>query len=477
MHRALYLITAILCGLCLGIPYSQAKPIGCNWHNSTILKCWNNGTIENTTYYNKYGQYANSLDRWNWANYMLGGYYVNYLGDKVYYYIDFNLAKLKYVTDNSSYYTAYYEYSRKISSIRIYMNYTFHQNLNDDYVNITFKFDSKPRITIPFYLSNKIINIDINNNGDDNIINYVVDGEILSRNLSIDWNYTDIINNHMSVGELTSSKGINWILYDNYSLDTNINEIELSKPATLPIHNSQDWIDIDICSLSTVRGCTFQGMTLYPSSTYFENETIQNKYIGRFRTKYTCTSLFGCGLIPNGGDCAPSMSWGAGCFVSVYERLKYNNYTEIFHYYKNEKNWTCHNYTYTRCKNTIVSGYSKYFELESQRTGNNTIKACYMFSSDQTDCNSNLNLSNVAQIVSKDYNISNVYDPCIPPISRQWNISQNMTCDGYTISIYSDTEVLPGVTVNYIDSYMNQDSSSWQWRSYGKRNFNNITQK
>lgn len=114
---------------------AYASNIGCEYYNSTILKCWNNGTIENTTYYDLIGyQFANAINRFSWANYDFG---IEYLGRE--YSINRTDLDFNWNTDNSTYYLLNWSKLIGVGSRQVYLEYSYKQLLNDDLVNMTLK--------------------------------------------------------------------------------------------------------------------------------------------------------------------------------------------------------------------------------------------------------------------------------------------------------------------------------------------------
>lgn len=441
--------------LVLGPSFSNASPIGCEWHNDTVIKCWNNGSIENTTYYENNGQYYNYLDRKSWLNYEVGAFRQGFFF-RTYFYLNFEVADMKFI-NNSDSYTVYYEYYAYYARRTIEMNYTHHQKVNDDYVTNNFYMDMFPTRLNDFYFFREFTDIDIGNDGDSNILNYYSNGEFASYNLS-DPPISEPIEQYIQIADMDITGAVVAYLPMNYTLETSTDNALIYRPESWPINDTFYWIDFDPCSISAPRGCMYQYNRKIPYPGYGDNITIENKYIFRWYVRYTCASLMGCGVIPNGADCGPAISWGPGCYFELYEKNKTGAFNEIRDPWRTNFNSSCHNATYQECKkNSIYQGYTGYWEIEGHRNSNITVKACYKKDNDPNDCTDPLG-NNIGQIVSPEYIIESRYDPCVPPQDIDWNVTVNLNCTDYNIMVDGNLNISKNFT--YYNSTINFSTSS-----------------
>jgi hypothetical protein len=279
--RHMFIFIVLLTALVLVTPtVISTSPIGCEWYNISVLRCWNNGTIENTTYYSLTDvgvQMANrDVSRFDWTTYRMGIHYRADNGSHVL--IDFNEEGLlngtytkRLRTDNLTYYQINVSAYINRGNLSAYMEYTIGQLLNDDYVNFTFRVSTISGFTafnktLSFWRAMKNINVDLDDDVD--IINGVINnGTIIGRFL----NFTTPVwaNNtgrFIQVGDKDSSHGIKWfwndakerIMYVTPQEGNPNNEVYWLRNTSTKIFDgrsyqlSEFWIDIDPCVISMV---------------------------------------------------------------------------------------------------------------------------------------------------------------------------------------------------------------------------------
>jgi len=120
------------------------SPIGCEVQNSTLLKCWNQGDIQQVTFYAWAAdsmQFANNnTARLSWAKYDHGFTYNDTNGTPQFISF-FDLPNLtgRWDTDEETYYLLNFSGTNTIGGKTAYVEYTAGQLLEDDYVNFTLR--------------------------------------------------------------------------------------------------------------------------------------------------------------------------------------------------------------------------------------------------------------------------------------------------------------------------------------------------
>lgn len=147
--------------------FGYASPTGIVQYTPTIYLAWNNGSIENETYFNKTSglvQHANFLRGLDDIKYVYG------IGAKVGNTISLIMfdalpGNITTATDNLTYWRASSHMNRTVGSDWYYIRKDNGQRVNDDYVHMDYVLATNNPSNRVFYLATGIRQMDINNDG------------------------------------------------------------------------------------------------------------------------------------------------------------------------------------------------------------------------------------------------------------------------------------------------------------------------
>lgn len=185
----------------LGTGTGNATMIGIEKVNNTYLHTWNNGTIEPEIWFNlstNLEQFANALDRFDWATYRYG---IGYIENNQFTELVNNhqiTNTLHWNTDNETYWTASSQFYYSAGQRRFYAGFNNSQLLNDDYMKRTAYIipDSDFSFNEDLYFFWEFTDININGSGNYTMINYpkgIINGSSASFNFVIINQTTDIL--------------------------------------------------------------------------------------------------------------------------------------------------------------------------------------------------------------------------------------------------------------------------------------------
>lgn len=244
-----------------------ANPIGYKFiQNDTVIRFYNNGSIENETYFKNsgaYEQFANKINRFDWTLHEFG--FAVKVGGSWGFYGSSNLSRVDRLvySDNSTYWLNQANTSRTISGVLVEYGVRNRQALNDDYMrrNHYLRVDKDINNSVWFIWKFKNINIDLDNDTD--VIMTTSNNQ--SVNFPLDLNYSFSISNitskRFSITDYNSenASGIEvfWLDDNNTKMfyfpnnNTNGNVILAKRIGKLKkdkvYKTSFYWIDIPIC--------------------------------------------------------------------------------------------------------------------------------------------------------------------------------------------------------------------------------------
>lgn len=327
-------------GVCfmLLLSYPVGASIGCEYYNSTVLLCYNEGLQENLTFFEvPTGQMWNFNDsRQNWMTYEAGAFLD--LSNK--WDVDFSLADFSYYND-SDYYKVVWSYERTQGPRRAVINHTRMQHLKDNRVTIwtnitlTKNWDNWNH---PIHIYWGMTDIDIWNDG--LIDGYNLDnGSIIAWPLNASGTYT--ARDYLTINSITPSEGaVKWWWQGNKTVIIENEEAYFYDTIQPPFIDGQlislryEWIDVDPCTPVCSIGC--QGfLNVNDSYSVYDgwNQT------DTFEVKATLSIAgFTCG--PTG-----SCSW-PNCAVGFFENYSDTGLSTKYEAVINEdynQSWNCIN--------------------------------------------------------------------------------------------------------------------------------------
>lgn len=279
------------------IQVCAVSEIGCEPYTHNVLKCWNNGSIENTTYIHRgLKQLANLPERANWTKYDVLIEVEDRFGRRRM--IDFlRFLDVKgWDSDNLTYWRVWAEKNFSFGNRRLRARYQISQLLNDDYVNITFAMRTNNAAQWlvwggKVHFIRKMKDIDIDLDSDIDAISYMnasgFQGQLL--NVTSD-QVIHNISEFLRVGDLDSVSAIDWMWIDGSKRDAILKakgagenadvfwRREMQNPIQ-PAHTykmTEWWIDAPRCTKSCGLGISY------------------------FDTRYFCNST---GVLQSGGTC------------------------------------------------------------------------------------------------------------------------------------------------------------------------------
>ena len=357
---AIFLGFYLLPGIC-----AADSPIGCERQNQTLLRCWNQGSIEPVTYFMLTGdglQMANNdTSRFGWATYRSGLHYKNGAGGDVL--IDFDDLGLSksWESDNESFYRLNFSGYLSMGGKEAYFEYIVGQLVDDDYVNFTVRlvtvsgFDAWNK-TVSLWRMVK--NIDVGGDGDVDTLSLSDVG--LSLNFSDD-TWLNASEGFLRVVDREDDFGIRWswedfkdrvVFVTNQSGSVN-NKVYWMRNSSSPLRDgrsyelSEFWIDIPECSFSCDRGgCYFRYLRMRCQDGGFFNNC-SNQVSRNMTFKYWISfwdGEFNCNCEPNGG-----------CLISGQHNAsgEWENLTGQPHvgggFNYDAEDFVCLNHTYSEC--------------------------------------------------------------------------------------------------------------------------------
>jgi len=371
--------------------------IGCEPYNSTVLHCWNNGTIETDTFFtineNGLQMCNNNTDRLNWGEYRQGLYFKQ--GDN-HIFIDFDdlpgITK-SWFTDNETYYmlnfSAYLTYYDKEAFLQIIIS----QNVSADHVQFNYSISTVTgfhNLDKDILLWHGLIDINIGNDNDTDTGSVDITGHALNFS-SIVW--SEASNGFIKISDRESDEGIKWRWYDGNNRTVvvlpqaghfnnkvfwfrNISSVQWDNNKTYSM--SEYWIDIPECTFSCPPGCnTLSNFRMRCSEGgAFVNCTNQASRNMTFNywIYFTDGFEFSCACEPSGGCLVSAQENSTGEWLNITGQPMADS---SFNY--DAENYVCLNRTYSECDeadwwqpNPFSSYRTQFFEVECRKNLPNT---------------------------------------------------------------------------------------------------------
>lgn len=317
----------------------SASPVGCELYNSSVIKCWNQGSIENETYISRdLVQSANGPDRFGWAEY---SYRLATVRDGGQVFRDLDCGSRPfYDSDNVSYWRLWCNDSLSAGPYSLVYNVSFSQGVFDDYVHrdSSFKtvagFDS---FTGEVYLYTLHDLIDIDLDSDVDAVNFRDGGLDYGFFLNESGRWGNVTGGRLLLGDMDSDSGIMWkwdrdiihgvVVQDSPGQVNNRVYLYKMWNITSPIGNGvertvrHDWIDADVCTYSKPPGCEIQSRNF--DTTTGNYVSVDGTVTGSFRWRWWCPNFLGCPPVPAFGTCNPNMVFSGGCYIVAYDNITF----------------------------------------------------------------------------------------------------------------------------------------------------------
>jgi len=315
----------------------MATQIGCEDHDINTVRCYNQGSIEPYTCYDKDGVQVwncpdidNVYERYDWGLYDKGFMYYNRGIPAIKSFYDLPFEYDGYVVTNDTYKIRWHA-NFTAGLRRAEMSFYYTQSTFDDYVNQTYglaTLNSWGSFNREIHFYNKLHTIDIENDGDIDVLNYVNDSGI--QGISLNFTQDTWINNTkiaVQVGDIdaTTTGIIRWnynqrrdIFIKAKGANNNSNVWWLVKSPvnfTTGFNKSMTeyWIDKGGCVFSCSIGCSYRRSTTVCANTELPIQCfLDYDRVAEVRIKLEHS----CAFLPGG------CNWGTGC----YARIEHNWY-------------------------------------------------------------------------------------------------------------------------------------------------------
>ncbi|MFH1134254.1 MAG: hypothetical protein V1735_07255, partial [Nanoarchaeota archaeon] len=360
-----------LLALCV-IPFAFANPVGYDQYNASVIKFWNSGPVENETFISTdLVQIANAPERFGWGSYE--DCLFAFQGDDVQKVCVEDLGRLNPQPQSDN--LTFWSYGGFVQSPFGNLGKSFSQHAYDSYVNRTIFWNASVSSNRDWWLGFCIKDINIDLDGDADVINFEDGGQFVSLNKSsLTYLSLNVTSDSVLVGDLDSASGIEWKFADG---EGNGVIWDGSRLCVLDFvgrggqegvrQSSFEWVDAPTCTLSTLPGCVFSGVTY----DFLSDESSVNASVWlRFGVLYSCNNILGCSGIPLGQSCNNNTFWGAGCFVASFDDTQSFNgssFTETNGTEENDPFLRCSAFDYPQCKMDNLSyngGNTSWFSLD-----------------------------------------------------------------------------------------------------------------
>jgi len=394
----IWLISAML--MLYAIQDAGASPVGCEQFNATVYKCWNEGSIENTTFISSDASQMANRDpsRFEWATYEMGVFWRVPTFTKIP--IDFSSASINVSSDNLSYWRITWNQTMQQGGKIVDLSYTLKQKQYDDYVNATITFHTVAGFqafskNISVYRMMKKINISLDNFQD--IVNFENDGMLVNfptSDTGTKW-YGNVSGDEIRIGQMETTDGISWHWdpkhYQAVWKNQKLGFFREFSPSPSGFGNNKTksithyWIDVPTCIITSPAGCELAEKLMYFPNGKDDVDGLIEAY---FRARYTCNSFFGCAGILFGRECNSAMTFNSGCYFVAMDNTTtkffgINIYTEMNFTPQVNPYVMCDKRTYAQCRQnemggTWGKGNTSHFNISCQSENWVKVAGCFV---------------------------------------------------------------------------------------------------
>jgi len=315
-----------------GLVYASPM-VGCEDYDYNTVRCFNQGSIEPYTCFSKQGvqvwncpNETNVYGRNNWAQYDKGFMYYNSGRPAINSFYDLPFEYDGYTVTNDTYKIKWHaNFTAGFRRAELWFHYT--QSTYDDYVNQTYglaTLNDWGSFNKEIHFYNKLHTIDIENDGDIDVLNYVNDSGIQGITLNftqdtwinntkiavqvgdidavttgiIRWNYNGLRRDiYVKAKGANNNSNVWWLIKSPVNLTTGFNK-----------SMTEYWIDAAGCVFSCSPGCSFRRQTTVCANTEGAIQCfLDYDRVAEMRVKLE----HACAFLPGG------CNYGTGCYAAI----------------------------------------------------------------------------------------------------------------------------------------------------------------
>jgi hypothetical protein len=458
-------------------PFSTAS-IGCEQLSSSLLKCWNEGTIENTTYYNLSNfQFANAIDRFNWTTYDYG------IKIGVFEYLLSN-GKNNYTweTDNSTYYRLSYNITYNYSRYTFQVTIINQQFLKDDYVNMTMRVKSNIQLLVNAEFFVYMKNINLSGNTSTNALYYNTTKYAFLNDTTKNYTNRGVTDFEVKVGDIRNNN-IRF-LFDNYStIETRKNNgfpnnnVIIKRNYTMINQYNYDfthfWIDVEDCRWNTAY-CLPLGAGIQARNT---SGTPANYTFHPYKNAGNKIEVQGFIIASSPWDSCPSPPLGT-CYMKFLENISATQYNEIKFATTVDRNATCDVTNTSTCSQSMFStaqdlgaqtqtSYTEFFNITCDRNYTLKLRANYSTNTGRPILHYLSNIANFSCPNETGDPIPSIVYPLNNTNYTSGNNSFNITCNAWDLYPIKNATIFSDFTGSWL--------SNFSWTDKKRTNATNFT--